>query len=139
MMPSASLLRTCRLIRSYQKGRFAMEGTPYQRKIPSRKWMRPWAKPLLAYFLLLCSLLCPVRAAQNCDEAGIDPQGNVYVASDEGKRIKVTETKRCEMVLFALNRQTVGCLVMRGVEPEEFSHPLKLEIYSRGGRQMTIE
>jgi len=81
-------------------------------------------------------------AAQNLEdskEAGIDPQGYVYVISDEGKRIKVTETKRCEMLLVAPNRQTVGCLVMRGAEAEEFSHPLNLEIYLKGGRQITIE
>ena len=101
-----------------------------------------WPEVLSLCYLLHCLLSCPTSAAQNIEdskEAGIDPQGNVYVSSDVGKRISVTETNRCEMVSIALDRQTVGCLVMRGSGPEEFSHPLKLEIYLKSGRRITIE
>ena len=93
---------------------------------------------LLAWFL---SCLTPA-APQNIEdtkEAGTDPQGNVYMSSDEDKRIKVTETNRCQMVLIALDRQTVGCSVTRGLELEEFRHPLRLDIYLKGGRRITIE
>jgi hypothetical protein len=49
-------------------------------------------------------------------EAGIDSDGNIYVASDEGKPLKMATVARCIEARFADDRQTVGCSVARGTK-----------------------
>lgn len=72
-------------------------------------------------------------------QAEFDEQGNIYVSSDEGKLIKMGDTKHCSRAEVANDKQTVGCMVTRGLRPEEFSQPLQLEIYLKGGRKKIIE
>src|SRR6266481_9717133 len=72
-------------------------------------------------------------------EAGIDPDGNVYVASDEGKPLRMATVAHCIEARFADDRQTVGCSVARGTKPEETMQSLLLEIYLRNGKKQIIE
>jgi hypothetical protein len=110
----------------------------------------PWLKRLWRRTLgasLLVSLLSsfPISAAQQSDyakEAGLDPQGNIYVSSDEGKAIWMANTSHCSETTFANDRQTVGCRVMGQVQDPKtdgFSPTFQLEIYLKGGRKKTIE
>ncbi len=55
-------------------------------------------------------LIWPVQE-QNFEytkQAELDPQGNVYVSSDEGKLIKMADTGHCMEVRVASDKQTVG-------------------------------
>jgi hypothetical protein len=72
-------------------------------------------------------------------EAGIDPDGNVYVASDEGKPLKMATVAHCIEARFADDRQTVGCSIARGTKQEESMQSLRLEIYLRNGTKKIIE
>jgi hypothetical protein len=75
----------------------------------------------------------------NTTEAGIDSDGNVYVASDEGKRLKVTTVAHCLEVSASTDNQTVGCSVPRGTKLPESMQSLRLEIYLRNGKKEIIE
>ena len=104
--------------------------------------MKPWQKSLCTYLLVHSVLWRPAWAAEKFEyakQAELDSQGNVYVSSDEGKLIKMADANHCSSVEVANDKQTVGCTVMRGLAPEEFSQPLKLEIYLKGGLRKTIE
>src|SRR4051812_18634463 len=59
-------------------------------------------------------------------QAEFDEQGNIFVSSNEGKLIKMADTKRCSRAEVANDKQTVGCTVTRGLKSEEFSQPLQL-------------
>jgi hypothetical protein len=95
--------------------------------------------------LLLGLALAPAGMSQQepklnyTTEAGIDSDGNVYVASDDGKLLKVTTVAHCIEARFADDRQTVGCSVARGTKPEETMQSLRLEIYLRNGKKQIIE
>lgn len=67
-------------------------------------------------------------------EARLDPRGNVYVSSPEGKLIKMASAGHCSETIFASDKQTVACAVMR----PDLSWT-KLEIYLKGGVTKTIE
>jgi hypothetical protein len=71
--------------------------------------------------------------------AELDAAGNIYVSSDEGKLIKMAGAGHCIEVMFALDRQTVGCSVARDTEPEEAMRSLRLEIYLKNGQKRIIE
>jgi hypothetical protein len=99
---------------------------------------------------MLVNFLVAVALAPTCmsqqepmlnhtNEAGIDSDGNVYVASDEGKRLKVTTVAHCLEVSGSPNSQTVGCSVPRGTKLPESIQSLRLEIYLRNGKQKIIE
>jgi hypothetical protein len=69
-------------------------------------------------------------------------QCNIYVASLDGKQIRMGNTSHCAETLFAEDHQTVGCLVEvkgRVQNPEEAPFSLQLEIHGRGGDKRTIE
>jgi hypothetical protein len=95
--------------------------------------------------LLLGVALAPIGLSQeepklnHATEAGIDSDGNVYVASDEGKPLKMTTVANCIEARFADDKQTVGCSVARGTKPEETMQSLRLEIYLRNGKKEIIE
>jgi hypothetical protein len=72
-------------------------------------------------------------------EAGIDSDGNVYVASDDGKPLKMATVAYCIEARFAEDRQTVGCSVARGMKQEEAMQSLRLEIFLRNGKKEIIE
>jgi hypothetical protein len=73
-------------------------------------------------------------------EAGIDSDGNIYVASDEGKPLKMATAAHCIEAKFAGNKQTVGCSVARGsTKAEEAMQSLRLEIYLKNGQKKIIE
>lgn len=72
-------------------------------------------------------------------EAGIDSDGNIYVASDQGKPVRMAAVAHCIEARFADDRQTVGCSVARGTKPEETMQSLRLEIYLRNGKKQIIE
>jgi hypothetical protein len=72
-------------------------------------------------------------------EAGIDSDGNIYVASDQGKPVRMATVAHCIEARFADDRQTVGCSVARGTKPEETMQSLRLEIYLRNGKKQIIE
>jgi hypothetical protein len=100
---------------------------------------------LMLVTLLVGVALAPTGMSQqgtklnNTTEAGIDFDGNVYVASDEGKRLKVTTVAHCLEVSASPNNQTVGCSVPRGTKLPESMQSLRLEIYVRNGKQKIIE
>jgi hypothetical protein len=95
--------------------------------------------------LVLSVALAPADMAQQeqklryTTEAGIDSDGNVYVASDEGKPLKMATVAHCIQARFADDRQTVGCSLARGTKPEETMQSLRLEIYLRNGKKEIIE
>jgi hypothetical protein len=95
--------------------------------------------------LLLGVALAPTGMSQqgptlnHTTEAGIDSDGNVYVASDQGKPLKMATVAHCIEARFADDRQTVGCSVARGTKPEETMQWLRLEIYLRNGKKEVIE
>jgi len=95
--------------------------------------------------LLLSVALAPTGMSQQepklnyTTEAGIDSAGNVYVASDEGKPLKMTTAEHCIETKSAGDKQTVGCSVARGTKPEEAMQSLRLEIYLRNGKKEIIE
>jgi hypothetical protein len=72
-------------------------------------------------------------------QAELDAAGNIYVSSDEGKLIKMAGAGHCIEVRSALDKQTVGCSVARGTEPEESMRSLRLEIYLKNGQKRIIE
>ncbi|HMD86610.1 MAG TPA: hypothetical protein VKO18_18135 [Terriglobia bacterium] len=91
----------------------------------------------------LCFLLArPTGAAQALEfgkEAQMDPHGNIYVSSDEGKLIKVTDTSHCSESIFAPDRQTFGCRVKGPLQPNGYWESLILEIYRKGGQRTNIQ
>src|SRR5258708_28057683 len=97
---------------------------------------------LLVNFLLSVAVAAPCVAQQGRDyttEAGVDSDGNIYVVSDAGKRIKMATVGHCLEARFADDKQTVGCSVARGTKPEEAMQSLRLEIYLRNGKKEIIE
>jgi hypothetical protein len=97
---------------------------------------------LLVNFLLSVAVAAPCVAQQGRDyttEAGVDSDGNIYVVSDAGKRIKMATVGHCIEARFADDKQTVGCSVARGTKPEEAMQSLLLEIYLRNGKKQIIE
>src|SRR5258708_26019154 len=72
-------------------------------------------------------------------EVGIDFNENVYVASDDGKPLKMATVAHCLEARFADDKQTVGCSVARGTKPEEAMQSLRMEIYLRNGKKEIIE
>jgi|HubBroStandDraft_6_1064221.scaffolds.fasta_scaffold435937_1 hypothetical protein len=72
-------------------------------------------------------------------QAELDAAGNIYVSSDEGKLIRMAGAGHCIEVRSALDKQTVGCTVPRGTEPEEAMQSLRLEIYLKNGQKRIIE
>jgi len=69
-------------------------------------------------------------------EAHLDPEGNVYVSSDQGKLIKMAGAGHCSEVIFASDRQTVACAVMKDTTDLSW---WRLEIYLKGGTTTRIE
>jgi hypothetical protein len=92
--------------------------------------------------LALASSGSALRQDQKFDynkQAELDAAGNIYVSSDEGKLIKMAGAGHCIEVRSALDKQTVGCSVARGTEPEEATRSLRLEIYLKNGQKRIIE
>jgi hypothetical protein len=95
--------------------------------------------------LLLSVALAPSVMAQqepkrnDTTEGGIDSDGNIYVASDSGKPLKMATVAHCIEARFANDRQTAGCSVARGTKLEETMQSLRLEIYLRNGKKEIIE
>jgi len=99
--------------------------------------LKLWQKIVGLCILAHSVLSRPLRAQGNLEyskEARLDPQGNVYVSSEEGKLIKMASLGHCSEVIFASDRQTVACAVMR----PDLSWT-QLEIYLEGGAKETIE
>ena len=99
-------------------------------------------KCVLVNFLLslaLAAITTSEQKVQYTTEAGIDSDGNIYVASDGGKPINMATMGHCIEVRVADDRQTVGCTVARGTKLEESMQSLRLEIYLRNGRKQIIE
>jgi hypothetical protein len=97
---------------------------------------------LLIVFLLGVALAPPRMPHQKrgfTTEAGIDTDGNIYVASEEGQPIKMGTVQHCIEAKFADDKQTVGCSVARGTTPEEAMQSIRLEIYLRNGKLKIIE
>ena len=99
---------------------------------------------MLLYLLLSVAHAPSVMAQQepkrnDTTEAGIDSDGNIYVASDAGKPLKMATVAHCIEAKFADDRQTAGCSVARGTKPEEAMQSLRLEIYMRNGKKQIIE
>jgi len=102
-----------------------------------------WRYMLLNLFLSVA--LAPTGMSQQepklnyTTEAGIDSDGNIYVASVEGKPLKMATVAHCIEARFADDKQTVGCSVARGTKPEEAMQSLRLEIYLKDGKREIIE
>jgi hypothetical protein len=102
-----------------------------------------WRYLLLNLFLGVA--LAPAGVSQQepklnyTTQAGIDSDGNVYVASDQGKPLRMTTVAHCIEARVAGDKQTVGCSVARGTKAEEAMQSLRLEIYLRNGKKEIIE
>ncbi len=59
-------------------------------------------------------------------EAGIDSDGNIYVASDQGKPVRMAIVAHCIEARFSEARQTVGCSVARGTRNIGRQYPYTL-------------
>ena len=97
---------------------------------------------MLVNFFVSAALVTPSIAQQKRDyatDAGIDSDGNIYVASDAGKRINMATLAHCIEARVAEDGQTVGCSVARGTKPEETMQSLRLEIYLKNGKKQIIE
>ncbi len=106
--------------------------------------IRTRARPQnFAILLTLCLLsACAAGAAPaqtNSNEGTIDEYGNVYVPSEDGQLIKVTETFNCSGVAFTPDRQIFGCRVKELLRLNGRWESMILEIYRRGGKRTTIE
>ena len=95
---------------------------------------------------LCCALWLLFAGPSKADQTGeygkegtVDLHGNVYVSSDSGKLIKVTETSHCSEGGFAPDRQTYGCRVKGRILPEGYEESRILEIYRKGGLRTSIE
>jgi hypothetical protein len=71
-------------------------------------------------------------------EAELDAEGNIYVSSDQGKLIWMSNTKHCSEMRQAPDRQTVGCRVIQDPNPDNTLVSLQLEIYRKGGHKVII-
>lgn len=71
--------------------------------------------------------------------SGIDEQGNVYVSSADGRRITMASREDCTEVSQALDYETMGCLVSRGMNDQGFVPQLQVEVYRKGGRKLVLE
>jgi len=89
--------------------------------------------------LALAASTISEQELQYTTEAGIDSDGNVYVASDGGRPINMATVGHCIEARVADDRQTVGCSVARGTKPEEAMQSLRLEVYLRNGKKHIIE
>jgi hypothetical protein len=86
---------------------------------------------LLIVFLLGVALAPPCMPHQKrgcTTEAGIDTDGNIYVASEEGQPIKMATVQHGIEAKFADAKQTVGCSVARSTTPEEAMQSIRLEL-----------
>jgi len=91
--------------------------------------------------LLASASGCSGQPSGSSNEAALDDKGNVWVVSRDGKQIRMTDTGHCTEILFASDRQTVGCLVAvkdQGQNPDGPPPSLQLEIYLKGGDKRTI-
>ena len=98
-------------------------------------------RTLMAALLTLGSI-CSAQSNGPSDEATLDDKGRVYVASRNGKQIRMTDTGHCSETRFANDRQTVGCLVAvkeQGRNPNGPPSSVQLEIYLKDGDKKTIE
>ena len=97
---------------------------------------------MLVNFFVSAALVTPCMAQQQQNyttEAGIDSDGNIYVASDAGKRINMSTVGHCMEARFADDRQTVGCIIARDAKPQGAMQLWRLEIYLRNGKKQIIE
>lgn len=113
---------------------------PAERETHVQDW-----RGLFSRVLLVSSFwTLPICAAQQLDysqQAELDDKGNIYVSSDEGKLIWMSDTKHCSEATVANDRQTVGCRVaarVQGQKPQDLAPTLQLEIYLKGGKKKTI-
>jgi hypothetical protein len=110
------------------------------REVPFMEMSFALANPIVGMCLLAYSVLSSATWGQDkfeySKQAELGPRGNVYVSSDEGKLIKMASPDHCSEVVFASDKQTVACAVMRA--PRDLSR-VELEIYLKGGVRRMIE
>jgi hypothetical protein len=87
---------------------------------------------------LLCVPATPQKKASR-SSSGIDEQGNVYVSSEDGGRITMASGDHCVEVSQALDFQTMGCLVSRGLNGQGFVPQGQVEVYTKGGHKLVFE
>src|SRR5712664_3291437 len=78
----------------------------------------------------------PEQKSEFTRQAEFDPQGNIYVSSNQGFLIKMADSEHCMQASVADDKQTVGCMVR--LESEEPPLSMELEIYLKGGQKKTI-
>jgi hypothetical protein len=100
-----------------------------------------WRRRLVvfSFAVVLASPSMPHQRPAYTTAAGIDADGNIYVASDDGQAIKMATVQHCIEAKFADDKQTVGCSVARGTTSEQAMQSIRLEIYLRNGKLKVIE
>lgn len=81
--------------------------------------------------------LCYAQAPQ--EKVGVDEQGNIWVTTDDGKRLTMAEREHCLEASESPDRLSMICLVSRGVaDNRAFAPSFQLEIYRVGGRAIAL-
>jgi hypothetical protein len=88
---------------------------------------------------MLLALPCGGQSTGYNNGAELDEKGNIFVSSDAGRLIWMTDTRHCGETILATDRQTVACRVAPSTDVFPPAPTLKLEIYLRGGEKRTIE
>ncbi len=95
-----------------------------------------------------CSAALSMAMAAHCgtvtaqsppEKVGIDGQGNIWVATGDGKRLTMADRDHCLESSEAPDRLSMLCLVSRGVAGDgSFAPSFELEIYRVGGRTIVL-
>jgi hypothetical protein len=100
----------------------------------------------LVFAIFLVSLITASTTAPRWEQqfeyskqAEFDVQGNIYVSSDQGKLIWMSDAKHCSEARVADDQQTVSCRVMQDQKLGNTVPSLQLEIYRKGGHKEIIE
>jgi hypothetical protein len=101
--------------------------------------MRNRATLNVTLLLMFLALLSAAQKTGYNKEAKLDEKGNIFVSSDAGRLIWMADTRYCSESIFAIDNQTVGCMVAISTDVFPPAPSLKLEIYLKGGEKRTIE
>lgn len=93
----------------------------------------------LAVSALSTAVIAQTSRAELGAKLGIDERGNVWVTSSSGRQITMAPPGHCLEVVTADDRQSMGCLVSRGVDDHGFVSQRQVEIYRVSAHKFVLE
>jgi hypothetical protein len=93
----------------------------------------------VSILLILLAIPCTAQESDYNKRAELDEKGNIFVSSDDGKLIWMSDTRHCSEAISANDKQTVGCMVVPTGNGFPVAQSVKVEIYLRGGEKRTLE